>query len=372
MSYTLQLSARRLSTRIALALVLAAVAYAQTARRAQNVIFVMTDGFRWQEMFQGADALLLKAHSKDAAKIAELQRLYWRDTPAARRTALLPFVWQVIARSGQIYGNRPEGSEAYVTNGFNFSYPGYNETLTGFADPRITSNDNVPNANVTVLEWLHRKPSYRGKVAAFGAWQVISSIVNGARAGFVANSGYEPFMAPPVNERLASLNRLKADTRIWDDEPFDSFAFHTALEYLKLHHPRVLYLSLGETDEWAHQGNYELYLRSAHRVDQYLRELWDTVQSMPEYRDQTALIFSVDHGRGEAPVEWKNHGQKIPDSKYIWMAFLGPNIRPLGERTHIPAVTQSQIAATLAALLGEDYAGVVRQAGKPIADVIPR
>jgi hypothetical protein len=33
-------------------------------------------------------------------------------------------------------------------------------------------------------------------------------------------------------------------------------------------------------------------------------------------------------------------------------------------------MTQSQIAATLAAMLGEDYAGVVPKAGKPIEDVI--
>ena len=43
----------------------------------------------------------------------------------------------------------------------------------------------------------------------------------------------------------------------------------------------------------------------------------------------------------------------------------------LGERSHIAAVTQNQIAATLAALLGEDYPADVSKAGKPIADVLP-
>ncbi len=345
---------------------------AQPVHKTSNVILVMTDGLRWQEVFQGADAALLQTPAISASKAAALKSLYWRDTPVARRETLLPFLWQVIARDGQIYGNRAAGSDAYVTNGLNFSYPGYNETLSGFADPGITSNDKIPNPNVTVLEWLHRKPAYRGKVAAFGAWGVISSIVNASRAGFVANSGYDPLTAPPVTARLAILNQLKADTRIWDDEPYDSFAFHTAVEYLKEHRPRVLFLSLGETDEWAHAGNYELYLRSAQRVDQYLKQLWETVQSMPQYRGQTTLIFGVDHGRGEAPVEWKSHGQKIADSKYIWMAFLGPDTRPLGERSKIAPVTQGQIAATLAALLGEDYARDVPRAAKPIADVLPR
>jgi len=239
-----------------------------------------------------------------------------------------------------------------------------------FADSRITSNDNIPNANVTVLEWLHEKAAYRGKVAAFGAWEVIASILNAKRAGFAVNAGYEPFTMPPVTPGLTLLNRLKNETYAWDDEAFDSFAFHTALEYLKMHKPRILYLSLGETDDWAHEGKYDAYLRAAHRVDQYLKELWDTVQSMEEYRGNTALIFSTDHGRGEAPEEWKSHGEKIPASKYIWMAFTGPDTRALGERAKVAPVTQNQIAATLAGLLGENYGADVPKAGQPIRDVL--
>lgn len=87
-----------------------------------------------------------------------------------------------------------------------------------------------------------------------------------------------------------------------------------------------------------------IYLDSANRVDSYLQLLGDTAQSMPEYRDSTTLIVATDHGRGVAPDNWKNHGDKAPDTK------------TLGERRQIPPVGQHQIAATLAALLGEDYA----------------
>jgi phosphopentomutase len=164
---------------------------------------------------------------------------------------------------------------------------------------------------------------------------------------------------------------LKAETpRVWEDEPFDAIPFYTAMEYLKEKKPRILYLSLGETDDWAHAGRYAEYLDAAHRVDAYLQALWEQVQSMPEYRGNTTLIFSPDHGRGKSP-KWKDHGQKIPDSKYIWMAFLGPDTPAMGERSNVPALTQSQIAATLAAFLGEDYVTGVPKAGKPIADVLP-
>jgi hypothetical protein len=342
------------------------------AQNTKNIIFAMTDGLRVQEMFSGADAALMNQENGAVKDAGALRAAYWRDTAEARRETLLPFVWGTMAKQGQIYGNRAKGSVAEVTNGRNFSYPGYSETLCGFADDRIDSNAKKPNPNVTVLEWLHRKPQFQGKVAAFGAWDVFPFIFHAERAGFPVNAGHAPFAMQPMTPVLELVNRLKMETPWqWESETYDAFTFHTALEYLKTAKPRVLFLSLGETDEWSHAGRYKEYLDAAHRVDAYLKELWDTVQSMPEYRGTTTLIFAPDHGRGEAPVEWKSHGQKIPDSKYIWMAFLGPDTRPLGEREKVGKVQQNQIAATLAALLGEDYRAEVKQAGKAIADVLP-
>lgn len=341
--------------------------------KTQHVIFVMTDGLRWQEIFNGAELSLMNKQNGKVQDPAALKKAYWRDDVQARREALMPFLWQVVAKQGQIFGNRDKRSEAYVTNHMFFSYPGYNETLTGVADDaRIHTNDKIPNPNVTVLEWLKNRPSFQGDVAAFGAWNVISAVFNPERSHITANAGYDPLTGIPMTPKLELLNSLKEELpHVWGDEPFDAIPFYTAIEYFKANKPRVLYLSLGETDDWAHGGQYTEYLDSAHRVDVYLKALWELAQSMPEYQGNTTLIFSPDHGRGKAPHKWQSHGEKIPDSKYIWLAFLGPDTQALGERSNIPAVTQSQIAATLAAFLGEDYAGDVTKAGKPIVDVLP-
>ena len=106
------------------------------ARKTRNVIFVMTDGFRWQELFEGADPSLMNKENGGVADadVAALRKLYWRDTPEQRREALLPFLWTTIARQGQIFGNRALGSDAYVANNFKcrFYHNIHNTTIVLF------------------------------------------------------------------------------------------------------------------------------------------------------------------------------------------------------------------------------------------------
>ena len=335
----------------------------------------MIDGMRWQEVFRGADPALLDTLGpesletpKDRAALARSR--YGRTTPADARQTLMPFLWKTVSTQGQLFGNRDLGSDSHVTNGLNFSYPGYSETLTGFGDPRIHSNDNIPNPNVTVFEWLNHQPDFAGHVAAFGGWEVFDGIFNKARCGFPVNASYAPFTDMPSTPELTLINQLKAETvRIWPDEAFDPMPFHTAIEYLKSQKPRLLFIGLGETDDWAHSGSYAEYLNAAHLADGYLSQLWTQLQSMPEYAGSTTLIVLPDHGRGEGP-KWTTHGQDIPESGQTWMAFLGPDTPALGERRNSTPVTESQVAATLAALLGHDYHAAVPKSGTPIADVL--
>ena len=154
---------------------LAALCFAAFTARAdeptlktRNVILVMTDGFRWQELFTGADPALMTKEIGGVKNTNTLRADFLRDTPEKRREALMPFFWSTIAKEGQLYGNQHKGSIAHVTNGKNFSYPGYSEILCGFSDPRIDSNAKKPNPNVTLLEWLNQKPAFAGRVAAFG------------------------------------------------------------------------------------------------------------------------------------------------------------------------------------------------------------
>jgi Type I phosphodiesterase / nucleotide pyrophosphatase len=341
--------------------------------KTRNILLVATDGLRWQEVFSGADPALMNKANGGVDNLNLLTEEFSGQTPEIRRKALLPFLWTVMAKNGQLYGNANAGSEAKVTNGRNFSYPGYNEIFTGWPDPSIDSNEKNQNGNVTVLEWLNGQEDFHRRIAAFGSWDRFPYILNSSRSGIRVVAGWRPLMGRGLSTEERLLSRLVVETpRIWDDCTYDTFTFHAALEYFKRQRPRVLYIGLGETDEFGHAGRYDHYLHAAHRVDSFLRILWETVQSLPDYRGTTTLILTTDHGRGDAPVEWKGHGAKVKGSERIWIGFLGPDTPVLGERTNIAPVTQSQIAATLAKFLGLDYRASAPKAAPPIVEALRR
>lgn len=357
-------------SRFLLAALLAASSLATGARQpsaaATNVLVVSMDGMRWQELFGGVAAGYLTEKAGRVTDPRTIEERFGAPTPAERRERLMPFFWTVIAKNGQVFGDPEAGSVARVTNGLRFSYPGYNEMLSGFADPRINSNDKVLNPNVTVLEWLNSQPAFAGRVAAFASWELLPWILNEARSGIPSN-GHGPPVAQAATDREQLLNEVSSELPpYWGSTRFDAPTLFGALEHLRTRKPRVLYVMLGETDEWAHQRRYELYLDAAWRNDRMIKRLWEAAQSMPEYANRTALIVTTDHGRGGRAEDWPNHGRDTPASDRIWIAVMGPGVPALGIRKSV-ATTQSQVAATIAMLLGEDYTRAEPKAAAPLS-----
>jgi arylsulfatase A-like enzyme len=140
---------------------------------------------------------------------------------------------------------------------------------------------------------------------------------------------------------------------------------YAAMEALRSSKPRVLYIMLGEGDEWAHEGRYDLYLDAARRADRFIERIWNLLQSLPEYRDNTSLLITTDHGRGATLKDWSDHGQEVPAAEDTWIAAFGPSVPPLGVREDL-TVTTSQFAATIAAVLGLDFHQAMPRTAPPL------
>ena len=326
--------------------------YSQTA---QNIIIITTDGLRWQEVFGGMDSAIANNPKFNQDDSAMIYKKYWSADPLERRKKLMPFLWSTIEKNGQVYGNRNFGNKIDNANPYWFSYPGYNEIFTGYPDTAINKNSYPVNPHTNVLEFLNRMPKYKNKVAAFGAWNAFDRILNEERSGFPVYSAFDLIGGKNPTTVEKTINTLTKDAYqpFGEEECLDVFTHYGAMNYLQTKKPKVLYISYGETDEWAHNGQYRDYLNAARMVDKWISDIWNYIQSHPLYKNKTALLITTDHGRGDLKKEeWTSHNNKIKDSYQIWFAAMGPGINARGEIKTKQQLYQKQFAQTIAGLLG--------------------
>lgn len=309
---------------------LAAPARAQEEAPAPSVVLVTIDGYRWEELFRGADA----------SRVRDPQaRAHYVDAPD-RAAVLTPFLLS-FREAGALIGDRDAGSCAHVSNEYWFSYPGYAEMMAGRPNPHARSNQNRPNADVTVLERLLQRPEFQGQVRVFAEWDVMPGILNTARSNI-------PVFVPPDYDALHDPQVMAAAREILADPP------------------RVLWVALGDTDNRAHEGKYEAYLDAAHAADAFLSEIWQAYQANPRTAGRTTMIVTADHGRGAiAGDRWRGHGSgrwrhvivpglRREGSDAIFIGVRGPGVSPGAGAGYAmgSCASVSQIAATVLAGLG--------------------
>ncbi len=354
---------------------------------ADNLLLITLDGLRWQELYRGIDRTLA-THEAYSPRSEELLGEFWREDPQERARALMPFMHDVVFAQGVHAGNRDAGSCARISNPWHFSFPGYSEILSGVVNPDINTNSKIDNPEKTLLELLETKDEYRDRTAAFASWDVFPWIFNVERSGVHVNALGTHIT--PTDDFEKTLLQLSDDIPApWPTVRHDAFTHHYARSYLKTQTPRVVFVSYGETDDFAHDGRYDEYVFAAQRTDRFLRELWELVQSLDGYRNNTVMFITVDHGRGEQPIEtWQHHASKqsvsgymqalaqyeegIVGSENVWMAAIGPDVPAsgllaVGEEN---CLTSNRIAATVLQLLGEDYRTLNPAMGAPMPEFL--
>ena len=322
-------------------------------RKTENLLIVGWDGVRWQEIFTGVDSAIMndRAYTK---RSSEMRAEFWDNDVNVRRKKLLPFFWGTLSQQGQLYGNRTLGNKVDVANRWHVTLPGFTETLIGFADSTVDGNHSVPEKNTNVLEFINKQSAYKGKVAVFATSKLYDNILSVKRSGLMINCDSEEVDRPGAAFKL--LNEEQRLSPQIFGERLDLVTYFQAKEYLKEYTPRVMYLNFSETDNYAHAGSYDWYISTLHGQERLIADLWNYIQSIPQYKDKTTLLISNDHGRGnKVKSQWSSHGPYIQDSKDIFILAMGPDMPATGEVSNGQQLYQGQIAATLAKFLGLDY-----------------
>jgi hypothetical protein len=344
------------SRRLALLVALLPTVLPAQAPATTHVILVTFDGVRIEEFFGGLDTTISNA-AKELSGIdspEELRARYDRPTREERRRAVMPFFWDSLAPRALVLGDTAVGSRVTITNPHGFSAPGYLEMLTGQYQPDVTSNDPVRYAHRTVLEVVRERLRLPQEgVALFGSWENFRTYAASREDAVLVNAGFDTLPTRIATPRLRELERMARNSPpLWDGARLDVFTGAMAIEYLKAERPRVMFVSFDDTDDLAHSRRYDRLLDALHGLDDFLRELWQTVQTTPGYRDHTTIILTTDHGRGHTPKDWSDHGDDVTGAAQMWLAAWGPGVKAGMQGD----ATQSQVAPTILTLLGLDPA----------------
>jgi len=313
-----------------------------------NVIFITLDGVRWQEFFKGADTAM---------------------RGEANTGALFPYFWSHLAKEGVVYGHPTQGGEIEVSTPVRWSLPAYQAIMAGY-NTRCFTNLCFPIQVQTFPERLVSDLNLKAKdVATFASWKRLDDAVEHNRGTTLVNTGkellnYIDFQDP----ELEAINEeMKKNPSGWNEIRFDHQTYALSKWYLKKHRPRFLYISLGDSDKWAHKGEWEKYLGALRQFDDWLKDLNETLATMGDYGKNTTIIVTTDHGRGHGNKQgWKTHGPHYPSSKTIFLYAKGPQTPKLGIIQRHKKRTHLDIRPTIEMLFGLET-----QKCKQCGDILP-
>lgn len=110
----------------------------------------------------------------------------------------------------------------------------------------------------------------------------------------------------------------------------DELSVYIARQLMKQVSPSLLWITLHDIDI-AHSGTYSLYIEGIRRTDRLCVEIWKTIQSEPEYANQTTMFILPDFGRDSDTDPggngFQHHRTGDVLSRTTWMIAIGPGIR---------------------------------------------
>lgn len=301
-----------------------------------NVILFTWDGVRSHEFFKGTGFF------------------HTHQLPRSERGEIFSTFWDKHAKDGTVLGG---GRRYRIGSKIAISLPSYQALMVG----RATSCKNNGCAAITedsVLENVRASLNLPKKdVAVFASWDSILKAV-AKDPGQITHGIYpEIFDDGTQDETMLEIQkRGMEDLPHWNGSRKDKYTFQLGMHYLKKHCPRVLYISLVDSDEFAHEGEYRNYVGALRQYDQYLDQLISTLKEMGDYGKQTTVIVTTDHSRGPGPL-WVGHANTPSSEKNVFLYARGRGVKPTGRSKE--RGNHTNIKPTIEYLLGLEPSGKI-------------
>jgi len=186
-----------------------------------------------------------------------------------------------------------------------------------------------------------------------------------------------PLYAPALGGNEFQLRQLESILRLSVDDfkahaltlsSPDELSVYIARRLMRQLAPSLLWITMHDIDI-AHAGAYSLYIEGIRRTDRLCLEMWQAIQSDPEYAGNTTMFILPDFGRDSDEDSggngFQHHRTGDALSRTTWMMVLGPGIRE--GVVHDRATQSTDLVPTLGAILG--FSPSLAQ-GQPIAELL--
>jgi hypothetical protein len=281
----------------------------------------------------------------------------WQDVVG--EAAVMPQLAELARAHGATLGG-PRSGSVVRASGPNFvSMPGYAELFGGAPAPKCRSNEDCAGAtHPTIADDVRAWTGSSDDAAVFASWPDLVRVSSEHPESLAVSAGRSVVHNDARMRQDSAMSELldrgaRADA--WPGEKDfrpDRFTAPLAERYLEVVRPRFLFLSLGESDEYGHQGNRDGYVRALRYDDDVIAELYRTTHGEGARGRRTTIFVTADHGRA---FDFRDHGGRWPESARSWLVVLGDGAP---RSSHLTGdYTLSDIAPTVKAWLGMPDAG---------------
>ena len=328
----------------------------------KTVVVIVIDGARWQEIYGGTDRALAKTHALSPSWILSEEEL-------------VPALHDLIAKGGAALGAPEHGAEIAASGPAFKSVPGYIEIFSGRPAVDCPNNRCRWTGESNLLDQIASQ-STRGPadVAVFASWPgMLNAVATGesapkalVSAGRRGGQHLEPLLDDIEAARLHDRGARSDGYPGEDDYRPDRHTAELALDHLRRHRPRFLFLSLGDADAFGHANMYRRYLEALRESDRVVGEAARILAGFRAGGWPSTLLVTTDHGRDK---RCREHGRKYPESARAWLIASGTGIVDHGFVSAPRPRKLADIAPTVRALLGL-AADAGTSAGTPLAELL--
>jgi hypothetical protein len=219
---------------------------------------------------------------------------------------------------------------------------------------RIGASDGSQFADGYGAEVLLPKHLLRAALGSRGA--------GNEKVASLFQDNYEnPLYVPPALNEEVHLSQLDSMLHLAVDDflkqaqtlsSADELSVYVMRQLMRELAPSLIWVTLHDMDV-AHTGAYSLYIDGIRRTDRLCAEIWQFIQSEPEYKDRTTMLILPDFGRDSdldaSGNGFQHHRSGDALSRTTWMMALAPHIRP---RIVDRPLDSLDLVPTLGALMG--------------------